>query len=114
MPSTGSLDGVSEGRSDTPVASAGAPGLDDWRGLPSSIDWQCVRGELGLSLRELEVVQHIFDGKKLSTIADDMQLALGTVKTYCQRIHRKLGVADQRELTLAVLNAHLSLANISG
>ncbi len=68
-------------------------------------EWQSVRMRLGLSRRELEAVQGIFLGKKISTIATDMELSLGTVKTYMQRVYHKLQVCDQRELTLAVLRA---------
>lgn len=68
-------------------------------------EWQSVGTKLGLSRRELEVVQGIFIGKKVSTIAMDMKLSFGTVKTYVQRIYRKLQVSDQRELTLVVVRA---------
>ncbi len=60
-----------------------------------------------MSSRELQIVQEIFDGKKLRAIADEMDLAIGTVKTYCQRVYQKLHVHDQRELALAVLARHL-------
>lgn len=79
------------------------------RSILSTGDWGQVRAELRLSPRELELVQHIFDGKKLVAIAADMHLALGTVKTYSQRIYAKLAVCDHRELTLAVINAYLQL-----
>ncbi len=81
------------------------------RALLGSVDWQRVRGKLGLSLRELQVVQHILEGMKLSAIAREMQLGLGTVKTYSQRVYRKLDVTDRQEFTLLVVNAHLQLAN---
>ena len=71
--------------------------------------WTDVNAELGLSARELQLVQHIFEGKKLSTIARDMKLALGTVKTYNQRIHQKLGLSDQRDLILRVVGVREQL-----
>lgn len=73
-------------------------------------DWHRVAAELELSPRQLELIRHIFDGKKLITVALEMNLSLGTVKTYSQRIHRKLQVSDQRELTLAVIRTHMRLA----
>ena len=79
------------------------------RALLSSQQWQSVSDHLGLSRRELELIQHIFDGKKLAAIARDMGLSLGTVKTYSQRIHRKLQCCDQSELILAVVSAHMHL-----
>ena len=87
---------------------------DSWRGLKDKVDWSRVGSALRLSRRELELVQHIFEGKKLVAIANEMQLAMGTVKTYVQRIHQKLGICDQRELALAVLEAHLRLRDAIG
>ena len=87
---------------------------DAWRGLKDRIDWSGVGSALHLSRRELELVQHIFDGKKLFAIAIEMQLARGTVKTYGQRIRQKLGISDQRELMLAVLEAHLRFQDAVG
>jgi len=71
-------------------------------------DWHRVGRKLSLSPRELQLIQHIFEGKKLTAIAHDMGLSLGTVKTYCQRVHQKLQVSNQRELTLVILCAHLT------
>jgi len=71
-------------------------------------DWHRVGDKLSLSPRELQLVQHIFEGKKLTAIAQDMNLSLGTVKTYCQRAYQKLQVSNQRELIFAVLCAHLT------
>jgi DNA-binding NarL/FixJ family response regulator len=83
------------------------PELHNGRAILSETHWEITRRRLGLSVREMELVQHIFDGKKLLRIAQDMNLALGTVKTYSQRVHRKLRVSDQRELILAILEEHL-------
>ena len=76
----------------------------------ANVDWQRVRGKVGLSLRGLQVVQRILEGKKLSAIAREMQSGLGTVKTYSQRVYRKLDVTDRQELTLLVVSAQLQLA----
>jgi DNA-binding CsgD family transcriptional regulator len=81
---------------------------DDWHTLLTRIDWDHVGWQLGLSTRELEVVQHIMSGQKLTAVARDLGLSLGTVKTYSQRVHHKLCVTDQRELILAILDCHLT------
>ena len=81
------------------------PKRGSWKSLLTSIDWPQIRARLRLSAREAEVTRHIVEGKKLSGIAEELNLGLGTVKTYCNRIHAKLGVTDQRELMLAVLEA---------
>ena len=73
-------------------------------------DWERIRVRLRLSAREAELIRHLFTGRKLQVIAADMGLCLGTVKTYSQRIHHKLGVHDRFELALAVIRTHLSRA----
>lgn len=78
-----------------------------WGPLLDGIDWCRVGAQLGLSERELQVVQHVLEGKKMAGIAQEMNLAVGTVKTYSSRVRAKLGVSDQRELTLTVLDAAL-------
>ncbi|MCH8806747.1 MAG: response regulator transcription factor, partial [Planctomycetes bacterium] len=79
-------------------------GVPTWRSLTSRIEWPRVGSALRLSRRELELVRHIFDGKKLAAIAKEMKLALGTVKTYSQRIHLKLDVSDHPALRSARLS----------
>ena len=97
------VDGVLASRSAKRFWHAGHNG----RAVLSGADWERIRGKLGLSLRESEVVQRIMWGYKLLAIANDMGLSLGTVKTYSQRVYRKLGISDQRELTFAVITAYL-------
>lgn len=89
--------------------SAGAGRVVSRRLTLSRQQWQIVNAQLGLSARELQLVQHIFKGKKLFTIAQDMKLSLGTVKTYNQRIYHKLGLSDQRELVLRVAGVYEQL-----
>lgn len=92
-----------------PVSGGSSTSDSSGESLLTLRDWQRVAAELALSPRQLELIRHIFDGKKLMTVALEMNLSLGTVKTYSQRIHRKLRVSDQRELTLAVIRTHLQL-----
>jgi DNA-binding NarL/FixJ family response regulator len=94
--------------------SAGAGRVDSQRLTLSNQQWQSVNGQLGLSARELQLVQHIFEGKKLSTIAQELKLSLGTVKTYNQRLHKKLGLSDQRELILQVAGVYEQLRQTEG
>lgn len=110
MPQERNAGSVGDGDGRPPLA-AGVSGLARGRWLLSREQWQQTRESLGLSSRELELVQHIFDGKKLAVIARDLNLSLGTVKTYSQRIHQKLHVSDQRELALAVVSAHLQISD---
>jgi DNA-binding NarL/FixJ family response regulator len=74
-------------------------------------DWIRLAEELSLSPQELKVVQHILAGEKLTTIAERLQLGLGTVKTYSQRVYRKLQVSTHCELALAVLTTYVSVSH---
>lgn len=47
---------------------------------------------LGLSGRELEVLQLMAEGLSNQEIADRLFVSLNTVKTHCSRIYEKLGV----------------------
>lgn len=75
--------------------------------LLSQTEWSCIRREHDLSRRQLQILQQIFRGKKLPAIAEDLNLSIGTVKTYCQRMYQKLQVHDQRELAVAILEGLL-------
>ncbi len=99
-----------EERGGSPTQKPMQPGSRNERGLIRHEDWLRIRASLGLSPRELQLVQHIFEGNTLSDIAQDMQLALGTVKTYAQRVYHKLEISSQRELAMAVMTAYGELA----
>lgn len=61
---------------------------------------------LSLTLAEAKVVRHIVNGKRVSSIAEEMALAEQTVRTYLKRAYGKLGVSSQCEL-IARVNALL-------
>ncbi len=75
----------------------------------SKANWDRVGAKLRLAPRELEMVQHIFAGKKLAVAAQDMNIALGTVKTYAQRVRSKLGVCNQQELTMVIVCTYFKI-----
>jgi DNA-binding NarL/FixJ family response regulator len=87
------------------------PNGQGWEPAPALLarlnDWERIRAQFRLSARETELVRHLFSGRKLEAIAREMGLRLGTVKTYSQRIHHKLGVHDRFELALTVIGARL-------
>ncbi len=53
---------------------------------------------LGLSDREKEVFMELVQNKKLKEIAEDLGLAIGTIKALCNRIYEKAGVKGKKEL----------------
>lgn len=52
----------------------------------------------GLSKRELEVINHLAQGKSPAEIADELYISTKTVYTHRQRIYAKLGVKNIIEL----------------
>ena len=71
------------------------------RPLPSNADQVNllrIATTLGLSEREKEVFMELVQNKKLKEIAEDLGLAIGTIKALCNRIYEKAGVKGKKEL----------------
>ncbi len=60
-----------------------------------------------LTLRELEVLRHIAQGRQNEQIAAEMYISLSTVKGYCTRIFNKLGVDNRVEAALKAVKQGL-------
>jgi DNA-binding NarL/FixJ family response regulator len=56
-----------------------------------------------LSDRELEVFRRIGEGHSTRRIAEELQVSLKTVQTYCARIKEKIGLDDGAELSLTAI-----------
>ena len=52
----------------------------------------------GLTKREGEILAFLAHGQNATTIAEDQVISINTVRTHIARIHRKMGVSNQREL----------------
>lgn len=52
----------------------------------------------GLSAREAEVVYHLCYGRSKQYIAETLYLSENTIRTYTQRVYRKLGIHNREEL----------------
>ncbi len=64
-------------------------------------------GDLGLSDRELQTLQHILDERPLRLIAEQMGLSLHTIDTFKRRLFEKLGVSTLAGAA-AIASAYLS------
>ena len=53
-----------------------------------------------LAHREKEIITHICQGYKNKEIAQKLHISEQTVKSHCNRIYKKLGVADRLQLAL--------------
>ena len=74
-----------------------------------SMLWNQIARNLELSVRELQIVRGTFDDQTESAIATELHISLGTVHTYIERLHRKLGVADRAQLILRVVQQYMAL-----
>ena len=69
---------------------------------------------LGLSTREAEITQRVFDNFGEAAIARDLELAPSTVHTYVRRLYRKLDVNSRGELLILVFLAFLRNREANG
>jgi DNA-binding NarL/FixJ family response regulator len=56
--------------------------------------------DANLAQREREIASHICQGYKNKEIAVKLQISEQTVKSYCNRIYKKLGISDRLQLAL--------------
>lgn len=73
----------------------------DWHAL-FGYSWATIRGQLGLSQREVEIVRGIFDDLSGTEIADRIGISRHTVRTHVKRIYQKLHVHRRTGLLLFV------------
>jgi len=70
-------------------------------------EWETLALTLRLSPREIELIHGVFDGLKDGSIARGLGLSAHTVRTYFERLYRKLHVKSRAELVLRVFEAYL-------
>lgn len=71
--------------------------------------WAATAGSLGLSKRQIQVVQAVFDDDTEFAIAEKFSISQHTVHTHFERIYRKLEVRDRVQLVLRVVFEFLKL-----
>jgi DNA-binding NarL/FixJ family response regulator len=71
--------------------------------------WSKLASRLGLSPRELCLVQGVFDELTNREIAARCNIASGTVGVHFARLHKKLGVKTRAGVVRAVIQAYLQL-----
>jgi DNA-binding CsgD family transcriptional regulator len=76
--------------------------------LLSNDTWPRIQVALGLSPRELQVIQGIFQDDKEASIAQDLGISPHTVNTYLQRLYAKLRVCSRSQLIVRVVAEYLS------
>ena len=78
--------------------------------VPSDV-WSRLRDSLGLSDRELQIVQGIFEDQKQECIAYTLGISPHSVNTYIQRIYAKLRIGSRPQLILRVMSEYLALVS---
>jgi DNA-binding NarL/FixJ family response regulator len=66
-------------------------------------EWGMIGRELGLSVRELQVAQGVFDDMKELAIAHQLGIAKTTVHSHVGRLYKKLQVKNQAQLVLRIV-----------
>jgi DNA-binding CsgD family transcriptional regulator len=76
--------------------------------------WSSIAKSLHLPNRELQIVQHVFDDHKETSIAQALRISPHTINTYLQRIYHKLHVFSRAQLVLRVVIEFLDLQEAMG
>jgi DNA-binding NarL/FixJ family response regulator len=72
--------------------------------------WAVLRDNLKLSAREIEITRYIFADCKEKVIAQELDLSPHTVRTYCERLYRKLNVNSRVEMVVCIVDCFLRLS----
>jgi len=72
-------------------------------------EWRSLSAALGLSQREVSIVQALFDGASEKRIAEQLGISPHTVHTYLWRIYRKLNVQGRQQLLVRIFAEFRSL-----
>ena len=81
--------------------------IDESAPIFSEDQWQTVHDRLGLPARQREVVRHLFSGQSDKQIAENIGIALPTVRSHLRRMYTRFEVQDRTELVLFFVREHL-------
>ena len=73
--------------------------------------WLVLQDSLKLSAREVQITRYIFADRKEKAIAEELSLSPHTVRTYCERLYRKLNVNSRVEMVVSVVDRFLHLTD---
>jgi len=77
--------------------------------LLSELAWFEIARTLGLTKRELQIVQGVFDNLPETGIASRFQISEHTTHTHLNRLYKKLAVTTRTELVLRIMEQLISL-----
>jgi DNA-binding NarL/FixJ family response regulator len=70
--------------------------------------WERVIRSLALSPRQALLVRLLLQGKRDKDMAAEMELGLPTVRTYFERVFRRVGVTDRVQLVIRVFETAMN------
>ncbi|MHC4696602.1 MAG: helix-turn-helix domain-containing protein [Planctomycetota bacterium] len=73
-------------------------------------EWNTIADSLDLSVRQLQIVQCIFDGYDEPSIGEELGLSSHTVHAHLNRLYKRMSVRSRCELIVHVFLAFLSRA----
>lgn len=77
--------------------------LSDGEPLFSDQQWDNLETRLNLPLRQCQVIRKLFEGCSDKQIAQEVGVALPTVRSHLRRIYTKFDVQDRTELVLFIV-----------
>ena len=77
--------------------------MDNADRLVKAKEWKELRKKYGLSGRELSVLRLTFRGLRRKEIRQELDISLGALHTYCNRLHKKMPANDRVGLILKVV-----------
>ena len=75
--------------------------------LPAG-SWRSIARSLDLSIRELQIIQGLFEGRDEAAIARRLDISAHTVHTHLARLYRKLEVRNRTGLFLRVFSIYIA------
>ena len=69
--------------------------------------WERLAEKLGLSEREIQILQAVLEDSKEKGIAQRLRISPHTVHTHLDRLYRKLAVRSRSDLILKILSSFL-------
>ena len=75
----------------------------------SELAWLEIAKALGLTKRELQIVQGVFDNLPKAGIAKRFQISDHTVHTHLNRLFKKIAVTTRTELVLRIMEQMITL-----
>ena len=77
-------------------------------------EWEEIGKHVGLSRREMDIVQGLCAGRSPIALADHLGISVNTINTHLGRMHRKLGVHNTVGLVARTFGTYVDLVRSEG